>query len=404
MAEQLTCQTCGNEQLLCFQKYCRKCASNNPYYDSSNLISYDNNNNQSRIKRSEPTKYAIRLARALNSEGIKIQLEPEIWYTSCNFYTPDILVNKDLVIEVDGPYHEEPQIRKNDRIRQRALESSGYLVYRFKNEEIINSLDYVVDKIKSILNEFDHNSDKKATPKLIEIDVPEVQRMSNVPENFIKACSITLNSTLVGKMERWNASYFKEFLSQYNPTPIDNRCAMERILFMLLGLNLRLKDPTSTIDYEHYSMLFNKSIGIMKGFFGEAAEIELKNAYNITATNFMKNLIFYGKPLIARIRIVWIKDYETIIFHINEFKKHFYRFGIYVEESEVKVECLGELEKIENILKERNEIKQQINQNQIHKSELRRFSWLERWIEQDLKHLDWLEDWLHYDKSLLVLT
>jgi very-short-patch-repair endonuclease len=404
LAKQLTCQTCGNEQLLCFQKYCRKCASDNPYYDSSNLISYDNNNNQSRIKRSEPTKYAIRLARALNSEGIKIQLEPEIWYTSCNFYTPDILVNKDLVIEVDGPYHEEPQIRKNDRIRQRALESSGYLVYRFKNEEIINSLDYVVDKIKSILNEFDHNSDKKATPKLIEIDVPEVQRMSNVPENFIKAYSITLNSTLVGKMERWNASYFKEFLSQYNPTPIDNRCAMERILFMLLGLNLRLKDPTSTIDFEHYSMLFNKSIGIMKGFFGEAAEIELKNAYNITATNFMKNLIFYGKPLIARIRIVWIKDYETIIFHINEFKKHFYRFGIYVEESEVKVECLGELEKIENILKERNEIKQQINQNHIHKSELRRFSWLERWIEQDLKHLDWLEDWLHYDKSLLVLT
>ena len=404
MAKQLTCQTCGNEQLLCFQKYCRKCASNNPYYDSSNLISYDNNNSQSRIKRSEPTKYAIRLARALNSEGIKIQLEPEIWYTSCNFYTPDILVNKDLVIEVDGPYHEEPQIRKNDRIRQRALESSGYLVYRFKNEEIINSLDYVVDKINSILNEFDHNSDKKATPKLIEIDVPEVQRMSNVPENFIKAYSITLNSTLVGKMERWNASYFKEFLSQYNSTPIDNRCAMERILFMLLGLNLRLKDPTSTIDFEHYSMLFNKSIGIMKGFFGEAAEIELKNAYNITATNFMKNLIFYGKSLIARIRIVWIKDYETIIFHINEFKKHFYRFGIYVEESEVKVECLGELEKIENILKERNEIKQQINQNHIHKSELRRFSWLERWIEQDLKHLDWLEDWLHYDKSLLVLT
>ena len=404
MAKQLTCQTCGNEQLLCFQKYCRKCASNNPYYDSSNLISYDNNNNQSRIKRSEPTKYAIRLARALNSEGIKIQLEPEIWYTSCNFYTPDILVNKDLVIEVDGPYHEEPQIRKNDRIRQRALESSGYLVYRFKNEEIINSLDYVVDKIKSILNEFDHNSDKKATPKLIEIDVPEVQRMSNVPENFIKAYSITLNSTLVGKMERWNASYFKEFLSQYNPTPIDNRCAMERILFMLLGLNLRLKDPTSTIDFEHYSMLFDKSIGIMKGLFADTAEVELKNAYNITATNFMKNLIFYGKPLIARIRIVWIKDYESIIFHINEFKKHFYRFGIYVEESEVKVECLGELEKIENILKERNEIKQQINQNQIHKSELRRFSWLERWIDEDLKHLDWLEDWLHYDKSLLVLT
>lgn len=404
MSDQQVCQTCGNEQLFHSQRYCRKCASDNPYYDPSNLISFNNDQNQPKIKRSEPTKYAVQLARALHSKGIKIQLEPEIWYTSCNFYTPDILVNEDLIVEVDGPYHEEPQIKKNDRIRQRALENSGYPVYRFKNEEIVNSLDYVVDKIRSVLNEVEHNSDNKTAPKLIEMEIPETQRMSNVPEYLIKAYSIALNSTLVGKMEKWSTSYFKEFLSQYDPTPVGNRCAMERILFILLGLNLHLKkEPQSTIDFEHYSMLFDKSIGIMKGLFGETVEIELKNAYNITATNFMKNLIFYGKPLIARIRIVWIKDYESIVFHINEFKKYFYRFGIYVEESEVKVECLGELDKIENILKERNKIKQQISQNQIGEGELRRFGWLERWIEDDIKCLHWLEDWLHYDRSLLVL-
>jgi very-short-patch-repair endonuclease len=391
--------------LLRFQKYCHKCASDNPNYDLSNLISYSNGQNQSRVKRSESTKYAVQVARTLYSEGIEIRLEPEIWYTSCNFYTPDILVNKDLIVEVDGPYHEMPQVKKNDRIRQRALENSGYLVYRFKNEEIVNSLDYVINKIKSVLNEFNLNPDKKDAQKLIEMEIPETERMSNVPEHLIKAYSIALNSTLVGKIAKWNISYFKEFLSQYSPTPIGNRCAMERILFMLLGLNLcAKKDPQSTIDFEHYSMLFEKSIGIMKGLFGEAAEIELKNAYNITATNFVKNLIFYGKPLIARIRLVWIKDYENIAFLINDFKKYFYKFRIYVEKSEVKVECLGELEKIESVLKERNEIKQQINQNQIRESELKRFSWLERWIQEDLKYLYWLEDWLHYDKSLLVLT
>jgi very-short-patch-repair endonuclease len=404
LSDQQVCQTCGNEQLLRSQKYCRKCASDNSNYDPSNVISYNNTQNQPWIMRSEPTKYAIQLARALRPKGIKIQLEPEIWYTSCNFYTPDILVNEDLIVEVDGPYHEEPQIKKNDRIRQRALENSGYPVYRFKNEEIVNSLDYVVDKIKSVLNEVEHNSDNKTAPKLIEMEIPETQRMSNVPEYLIKAYSIALNSTLVGKMEKWSTSYFKEFLSQYDPTPVGNRCAMERVLFILLGLNLHLKkEPQSSIDFEHYSMLFDKSIGIMKGLFGVTAKIELKNAYNITATNFMKNLIFYGKPLIARMRIVWIKDYESIVFHINEFKKYFYRFGIYVEESEVKAECLGELDKIENILKERNKIKQQISQNQIGEGELRRFGWLERWIQDDIKYLHWLEDWLHYDRSLLVL-
>ena len=405
MSDQQICQICRNEQLLRSEKYCRKCASDNPYYDPSNLISHNNGQDQPRIKRSEPTKYAVQLARALHSNDIKIQLEPKIWYTSCNFYTPDILVNKDLIVEVDGPYHDVPQIKKNDRIRQRALENSGYIVYRFKNEEIVNSLDYVVDKIKSVPSEFDHNSDKKTAPKLIEMEIPETERMSNVPEYLIKAYSIALSSTLVDKIEKWNPSYFKEFLSQYNPTPVGNRCAMERILFILLGLNLRLKkEPQSTIDFEHYSMLFDKCIGIMKGLFGETAEIELKNAYNITATNFMKNLIFYGKPLIARIRIVWIKDHKSIVYHINEFKKNFYRFGIYVEESEVKVECLGELDKIENILKERNKIKQQNKQNQVNEGELRRFGWLERWIQEDLKYLHWLEDWLRYDKGLLVLN
>jgi hypothetical protein len=220
-------------------------------------------------------------------------LELEFWYTSCNFYTPDIVVNKDLIVEVDGPYHEEPQIKKDDRIRQRALENSGYLVHRFKNEEIVNSLAYVVNKIKSVLSEFDHNSNKKTVPKLIEMEIPETERMSNVPEHLLSVF-IALNSTLVGKMEKWNISYFKEFLSQYNPTPVGNRCAMERILFMLLGLNLRVKeDAQSLIAFDHYSMLFDKSLGIMKGLFGETAEIELKNAYNITATNFMKNLILW---------------------------------------------------------------------------------------------------------------
>jgi very-short-patch-repair endonuclease len=135
--------------------------------------------------------HAVQLARALHSKGIKIQLELEFWYTSCNFYTPDIVVNKDLIVEVDGPYHEEPQIKKNDRIRQRALENSGYLEHRFKNEEIVNSLAYVVNKIKSVLSEFDHNSNKKTVPKLIEMEIPETERMSKVPEHLLNVFNCT---------------------------------------------------------------------------------------------------------------------------------------------------------------------------------------------------------------------
>ena len=45
-----------------------------------------------------------------------------------------------LVIEVDGGYHNEPLQRQNDQWRTEFLESKGFTVIRFKNEEINNDL------------------------------------------------------------------------------------------------------------------------------------------------------------------------------------------------------------------------------------------------------------------------
>lgn len=88
----------------------------------------------------------------------------------------------------------------------------------------------------------------------------------------------------------------------------------------------------------------------MREIFVTDGEIELKNAYNITATNFIKNLIFYTKPRVVAKRLVWIKDYKSIVSLIDDFNKYFLKFEISVNESKVKVECLGELEKIEHHL------------------------------------------------------
>ena len=417
---QTVCETCHNK-VFSYEKYCRKCASYNqhynPYYSSSN------NNNWKLKKRSEPTKYTLQLAKALYSMDIEIELEPEIWYTSCNFYTPDILLsNEFIIIEVDGPIHEKVlQIQKNDRIRQRALENSGYYVYRVKNKEIVDSLEHVVSKIRSIIlskqREKDHHQPQQqqqtndttiqTRTRMVEIDVPESQRMSNVSEVFIRAYAAALNSTLI-TIEKWNGPYFKEFLSQYNPTPIDNRCAMEKLIFVLLGLNLRLKNDITgdehhhhpIIDFEHYSELFDKCIGIMNYLFGKIGEIELQNAYNITATNFIKNLIFYGKPRIAHNRLVWIKDYKSILSHINNFNKYFYRFGIAVEEAEVKTECLGELEKIKSSIEEKKKKKNvEASSNSfdsyemIPNIEMKHFGWLERWLEE-ATYFQWINEWL----------
>ncbi len=136
----------------------------------------------------------------------------------------------------------------------------------------------------------------------------------------------------------------------------------------------------------------------MNFLFGKIGEIELKNAYNITVTNFIKNIIFYGKPCVIHTRLVWINDYKAVVSHIHDFNKYFYKFGITVEEAEVKTECLEELHKIQRSIKEKEKMKHQ--QELTNKQEVKfldigpkHFGSLDRWLEA-AKSFHWLSEWL----------
>ncbi|UKK51746.1 endonuclease domain-containing protein [Prevotella sp. E13-17] len=62
-----------------------------------------------------------------------------------------ICIKKMLVIEVDGGYHNEPRQLQDDLNRTEFLESKGFTVIRFKNEEIGNDLKTVIIRIKELL-------------------------------------------------------------------------------------------------------------------------------------------------------------------------------------------------------------------------------------------------------------
>ncbi|MBR1652401.1 MAG: endonuclease domain-containing protein [Alloprevotella sp.] len=59
-----------------------------------------------------------------------------------------VCLSKRLVIEVDGGYHEAPEQQREDALRTQFLESRGYSVIRFRNEEISRNLKTVVGEIK----------------------------------------------------------------------------------------------------------------------------------------------------------------------------------------------------------------------------------------------------------------
>ena len=62
-----------------------------------------------------------------------------------------ICLEKELVFEVDGGYHNEPRQQQNDQWRTESMESKGYTVIRFSNEEISNNLSEDIMRIKEQL-------------------------------------------------------------------------------------------------------------------------------------------------------------------------------------------------------------------------------------------------------------
>ena len=59
-----------------------------------------------------------------------------------------ICLSEKIVIEVDGGYHEQPVQQVDDQLRTEFIESRGFRVIRFKNEEVNSNLNDVITRIK----------------------------------------------------------------------------------------------------------------------------------------------------------------------------------------------------------------------------------------------------------------
>lgn len=57
-----------------------------------------------------------------------------------------------LVIEIDGGYHDQPEQQLSDGQRTEWLEAHGFTVLRFSNEEVIGDTDRVLQDIEQYLN------------------------------------------------------------------------------------------------------------------------------------------------------------------------------------------------------------------------------------------------------------
>ena len=59
-----------------------------------------------------------------------------------------VCLSKKLVVEVDGKYHNEPDVQEYDKLRTQLLNKHGYEIIRFTNEEVLFDIENTLNQIK----------------------------------------------------------------------------------------------------------------------------------------------------------------------------------------------------------------------------------------------------------------
>lgn len=106
---------------------------------------------KARILRTQATPAEKKLWEHIKGKqvGYKFRRQHPIGPYILDFYCH----SQQLVIEVDGEYHQEILQQWQDTERTRYLEALGLKVIRFSNQEVMNQIDQVVVQIRLTLDE-----------------------------------------------------------------------------------------------------------------------------------------------------------------------------------------------------------------------------------------------------------
>ncbi|MFN2260901.1 MAG: isoleucine--tRNA ligase [Psychroflexus sp.] len=122
-----------------------------PKYQTARKSSYPFLKEKAENRKNNPTQAEKILWEYLKTKqlgGYKFRREHIIDEYIADF----VCLEKSLIVEVDGGYHNDPKIRKNDEFRSEFLkEKFGFDVIRFSNEEVIGNLESVLEKIENAL-------------------------------------------------------------------------------------------------------------------------------------------------------------------------------------------------------------------------------------------------------------
>ena len=109
-----------------------------------------------------------------------------------------ICLDKGLIIELDGGYHNDPQQKEYDEARTTHLQRLGYTELRFKNEELLCDPDSVLEKIKYTLHTLP-SLQGRAGERLVGLVVGYVTKERSRVKQFFTRRAIIIGGPLLAE-------------------------------------------------------------------------------------------------------------------------------------------------------------------------------------------------------------
>lgn len=140
-----------------------------PKWPTADKISYKKLKEFAQKHKNNPTKAELVIWEFLKSKQLR-KFKFRRQHIIGKYIADFVCLDRMLIIEIDGKIHQLPENKESDEIRTKWLESKGFKVIRFTNDQILTDTQNVLNKIVEILiNQKSHKlleykDDKKVLP------------------------------------------------------------------------------------------------------------------------------------------------------------------------------------------------------------------------------------------------
>ncbi len=130
------------------------------HYKTADPFLYEILKSNSSKNRKEPTMAELAMWELLRGKQLGEKFRRQ--HVIGDFIVDFVCLKKKIVIEIDGGYHFTPEQQKADQLRTKILQDLGYHEIRFTNDEVLNTPESVITKLRTFI---DKPSSTSLTPK-----------------------------------------------------------------------------------------------------------------------------------------------------------------------------------------------------------------------------------------------